>query len=262
MQLHRIVAGHYWTDSGAFMGVLPYTVWHDKIKVDERQRVRLELNLLLIQTEGRNILVDTGLGNRFYGRQRDIYNPSDFLVPENLHKLGLSCSDITDVILTHLHFDHAGGIVTQIEGKDELTFPQAIHWIQAEEWQMAKQPDSLNRAAYKYEHQLALLDQIGKIKLIEGDSEPYKNVFIKLVRGHTVGSQAVEVQTETAYYSYAGDIIPTRFHTVLPVISAYDVSRTQTWQAKNDLYDRLRAKGGILLLNHETDDWQVPIASL
>jgi hypothetical protein len=157
MQLHQVLAGYYWTDAGAFMGVLPYFIWQDKVELDERHRLKMHLNLLLIQTEGKNILVDTGVGNRLNKRRKEIYNPSDFILPAGLTQLGLSPSDVTDVIMTHLHFDHAGGIISEQEGTDFLTFPKAVFHIQSKEWQMAKQPDKLNQAAYQFEHQLALL---------------------------------------------------------------------------------------------------------
>lgn len=262
MKLDLVSAGHYWTDAGAFMGVLPYFIWHDKVSTDERQRLRMNLNLLLIRTEGRNILVDTGIGNRLNKRRKEIYNPSDFELVENLQALGLNADEITDVVLTHLHFDHAGGVVSSIDDKDVLTFPKAVHHIQKAEWEIAKHPDKLNAAAYQFEHQLALLERDGRMNLIEGDAEVAPDVWVRQVGGHTVGMQIVEVLIDCKPYIYAGDIIPTRFHLPLAITSSYDVSRKDSFAAKQMIYDKLIKDNGFLLLDHDTSTWQMPISEV
>jgi len=257
MTLSLVSAGHYWTDAGAFFGVLPWFIWHDKVETDDRQRLKMNLNLLLIRTEGRNILVDTGVGNRLNKRRREIYNPSEFELPASLASLGLSTLDITDVIMTHLHFDHAGGVVSDADGSDVLTFPQAVWHIQQAEWDMAKNPDKLNRAAYQFEHQLSLLDRIGRLHLYEGDCEIAPGVFTRKTGGHTTGMQVVEVRQNGISYIYAGDIIPTRFHLPLAITSSYDVCREASYQAKQMIYTTLSESGGFLLLDHDTSAWQL-----
>lgn len=261
-KIHKIFAGYYWSDGGAFMGVLPYALWSAKSAVDERRRQKLNLNLLLIQSEGRNILVDTGLGNRLSAKQIEIYNPSEFLLPQALGELGLTDNDITDVVMTHLHFDHAGGIVTSFGENDALTFPVARYWIQAGEWDMAKNPDELNRAAYAFEHQLSRLDSLGHIELIEGDKEIAPGVTLIKTGGHTVGSQIVQIDFAEGFYIYAGDIIPTMFHTSPAITSAYDVSRKETFAAKQLIYSRLKERNGCLLLDHDLSKWEVPYTDL
>lgn len=262
MKLDLVSAGHYWTDAGAFMGVLPYFIWHDKVNTDERQRLKMNLNLLLISSEDRNILVDTGVGNRLNKRRKEIYNPSDFELLENLQTLGLSADDVTDVILTHLHFDHAGGVVSQLGDEDKLTFPKAIHHIQSREWEIAKNPDKLNAAAYQFEHQLSLLESEGRLNFVDGDAEIAPDIWVRLVGGHTVGMQIVEAVIDDRPYIYAGDIIPTRFHLPLAITSSYDVSRRDSFAAKQMIYARLVEKDGFLLLDHDTSTWQLPVAEV
>lgn len=262
MKLSQVSAGHYWTDAGAFMGVLPYQIWHERVSTDERQRLRMELSLLLIQLEGRNILVDTGIGNRLAKRRKEIYNPSEFELLANLAALGLMPNDITDVVLTHLHFDHAGGVVSSHNDKDVLTFPNAVYHIQSQEWDMAKYPDKLNKAAYQFEHQLSLLESDGEVNLIAGTAEVAPNVFVHLVGGHSVGSQIVEILVDSVPYIYAGDIIPTFFHLPLAITSSYDVSRSDTFNAKQMVYDKLTKGNGFLLLDHDTTKWQMSIAEI
>lgn len=261
-KIFKVHAGHYWSDGGAFMGVLPYAIWSKKIQVDEKRRKRLELDLALIVSKDRCILIDTGTGNRLSDKQIEIYRPSDFALPVALAELGYRDRDITDVIMTHLHFDHAGGIVTNMGAQDVLTFPRARYWIQKDEWEMAKAPDSTNRAAYEFEHQLSLLASHGKVELIDGEVEIAAGIRCVKTGGHTVGSQFVQIDSPEGFYIYAGDTIPTMFHTSLAVTSAYDVCRSDTVAAKKLIYDRLKEKNGILLMNHDTSFWDIPISEL
>lgn len=244
------------------MGVLPWSIWGKTVPTDDRRRKMLSLNLLLIRSKSRIILVDTGLGNRFLGKQRDIYNPTEFELPISLAALGIRDIDVTDVIMTHLHFDHAGGIVTSFADKDRLTFPMARYHIQRSEWEVAKNPDGLNRAAYNFEHQLLLLEQDGDINLIDDEAELYPGIKVKRVGGHTVGSQIVEIDTDDGFYIYAGDVIPTMFHTSPAITSAYDVCRKDTFKAKQYIYALLKEKQGFLLLDHDNDKWAIPVNEL
>ncbi len=261
-RLHRVSAGDYWTDGGAMLGVLPRAIWGKTVTTDERHRKNLALNLLLIFSEGRVILVDTGLGNRLTDKQRDIYKPSSFLLPASLTELGVCDSDVTDVVLTHLHFDHAGGIVTGFGDFDRLTFPKARHWIQQVEWDTARNPDGLNRAAYAFEQQLALLADSGKYELIDGDREIAPGVTLTHTGGHTNGSQIVEIQADSGFCIYPADIVPTMFHTALAVTSAYDVCRKDTVKAKQYIYSKLKERQGSLLLNHDLNRWEIPASDL
>jgi glyoxylase-like metal-dependent hydrolase (beta-lactamase superfamily II) len=206
--------------------------------------------------------VDTGIGNRLSKRRTEIYNPSAFELPNNLKALGVEPNSITDVILTHLHFDHAGGVVSAQDGTDVLTFPKAVYHIQSREWSMAKNPDKLNAAAYQFEHQLSLLASEGNLHFLEGEAEIAPNVFVRLVGGHTVGMQIVEVLQDGIPYIYAGDIIPTRFHLPLAITSSYDVSREDSVAAKQLIYDKLTTGNGFLLLDHDTASWQLPISEI
>ncbi len=244
------------------LGVLPRAIWNGSTQTDERHRKKLALNCLLIKAPERNILVDTGLGNNLTPKQRDIYNPSQFMLPASLGKLGVRDRDVTDVVLTHLHFDHAGGIVTAFRDIERLTFPHAVHWIQSTEWEIARNPDGLNRAAYRFEQQLALLEKRGRIELVDGTREIVPGITLVRKGGHTLGSQIVEIDTDSGFYIYAADIIPTFFHVTPAVTSAYDVSRKDTYEAKQYIYSRLKEKQGTLLLNHDLERWEIPISAL
>lgn len=261
-KIHKIDAGHYWSDGGALLGVYPYALWKDKVESDELRRKMMKLNLLLIESGERKILVDTGLGNRLSDKQKQIYRPGDFVLPMAMHEKGIKNTDITDVVLTHLHFDHAGGVITGLGDKDVLTFPKAKYWVQKDEWEIAKEPDELNKASYSFKHQLYLIRTCCQLNLIEGDTEIADGVRLILGKGHTIGCQYVEVEAEDGFYIYAGDIIATMFHTSPAITSAYDVCRKDTVLAKKRIYQTLKEKNGTLLLNHDVKRWDVHISEL
>jgi len=262
VKIFKVFAGDYWTDGGAMMGVLPWAIWGTRVPTDERRRKKLSLNLLLIVNYDRVILVDSGLGNRLSERQMDIFKPSEFLLPASLAELGYRDVDVTDVIMTHLHFDHAGGLITAFSDGDRLTFPNANVWVQHSEWETAKHPDGLNRAAYDFDHQLALVESSGLLRLIDGSVEIAPGVKVDKVGGHSVGSQIVEIDAGDKFWIYAGDIIPTMFHTSLAITSAYDICRKDTFRAKQRVYQVLKDRGGYLLLDHDNSQWEIPISEL
>jgi glyoxylase-like metal-dependent hydrolase (beta-lactamase superfamily II) len=257
LELLLISAGHYWSDGGAAFGALPKVLWNKIIDADEKNRICFELNLLLIKTADRNILVDTGCGNHLTPKQLKIYNPSPFILFEELEKNYLTRFDITDVILTHLHFDHAGGVVSFFDGTPGLSFPNAVHYIQKSEWEMAKHPDELNNAAYEFEEQLSLLESKGRYVLLDGNYQLTPEVSLRLTGGHTVGTQVVVCESEGDFAIYAGDIIPSQPHLSLPVVSAYDVNRESTFRAKKAILSEIRQKKGYLLFDHDATEFAI-----
>ena len=246
-----VSAGDFLVDGGAAMGVLPKTIWQRFLKVDEKNRITLALNLLLIRADGKNILVDTGIGNKISDKIRKIYHPSAFLLPENLRKIGLQTTDIDIVVLTHLHFDHCGGTTSILNGQKVLTFPNALHIIQQKEWKIAKNPDELDKASYNFAEDLALLEESGNYKLIAGDFALTPEIRLELTGGHSEGMQVIRIDYGDELAYYAGDIIPMDANRHLSVTSAFDLNRKQTFLAKKKILRELQARKGILFLNHE-----------
>jgi len=246
-----VSAGNYWADAGAAMGVLPRSLWQKFLDVDEKNRIKLELNSLLLKVDAKNILIDTGIGNKLTNKLRKIYNPSDFKLLENLSTLGISRHDINFVILTHLHFDHAGGVTSIFNEKKELTFPNAVHFIQKKDWDIAKDPDELNKASYNFSADLDLLEQTGKFKLLEGDFSLTPEIKLILVGGHSEGMQIVKIESEDNLAYYVGDIIPLDAHQHLVVTTSYDVCRRETVNIKKKVLQELKDKNGVLFLPHD-----------
>jgi len=248
-----VSAGSWKGDGGAIMGVMPKVLWQKIVAADEKNRVVLALNILLIRAEGKNILIDTGIGNKISDKIRKIYDASEFELIENLQKLGIERTDIDYVILTHLHFDHAGGIVTSLNGKTELTFPNAMHIIQKKEWQVAKDPDELNRASYNFKDDLTLLEKSGSYKLVNGSYELVPGITVEFTGGHSEGMQVVRLESEGKLAYYAGDIIPLDVQRHLSINSAYDLNRKDLFIAKKRILTELKDKKGILFYAHDAE---------
>lgn len=255
LTLKIIKAGWFFSDAGASLGNLPRAIWGRFLSIDDKHRVQLNLNLLLIETADKVILVDTGVGNKMNEKEIKIFSPSVNSFKSALAEYGHSPATITDVIMTHLHHDHAGGIVSlDSEGEEYLTFPNATYHIQQSEWEIAKHPDELNIAAYDFERNLKLLQEKGKINLIEGDYTLCEGVSLKLVGGHTEGMQIVIINKDKQKYIYAGDIIPTETFLKIPITSAYDVCRKDTVKAKLWILKQLETEGYSLIYDHSTKD--------
>lgn len=247
--------GFFYSDAGASLGNLPRAIWGRFLPVDEKHRLKLNLNLLLIQDGARVILVDTGMGNKLNAKMQEIFALSSISFESALAKHNLTPDDITDVIMTHLHQDHAGGIVSFTEsGEEHLTFPNATYHIQKQEWEMAKEPDILNRAAYNYEINLKLLDTSGKLNLITGEYKLTANVSMMHVGGHSEGAQIVLVNHAEHKLIYPGDIIPSPIFLKVPITSAYEVCRRDTVKAKLWILDKVESEGYTLIYDHSTEE--------
>jgi len=246
-----VSAGSWWGDCGAAMGVLPKTIWQKMVEVDDKNRLQFALNLLLLQVDDQNILIDTGIGNKISEKLKKIYNPSEFELLDNLQKIGLSRFDINFVILTHLHFDHAGGIVSIFDDKKELTFPNAVHIFQEKEWEMARNPDELNKPGYNFKDNLQLLEESGNYQLIDGNLQLHPEIYLELVAGHSEGSQIIRIESDGQLAYYAGDIVCFESHLHPGISTSYDICRKDTSKTKKKILAELRERKGILFLNHD-----------
>jgi len=251
IEIYLLSAGQYFADAGAAMGVYPYKLWHDKVELDADNCIKMELNSLLIKTKDTNIIVDCGIGDYITDRQRKIYKPSKSTLIEELQSVGLDKNDINLVILTHLHFDHAGGILAT-EG--EFTFPNARYVIQQEEWNTAQNPSLYFTASYPLtEHYKMLLDNDCTM-LVSGEKEIYKDVFVKKIAGHCPGAQVVRIVDKDNVIYFAGDAFPSSFHLPPPITSAYEMSRIDLYEQKEMILDELKKYGGKLILSHDKDN--------
>ena len=172
-QIDLLSDGVYRLDGGAMFGVVPRVLWEKKHPPDEQNRVELALNCLLLRDGERCVLIDNGMGDGWSEKEQAIYGlerPKGGLL-EGLQRHGVEPKDITDVVLTHLHFDHAGGSVSMADGEPRLTFPQAQHWLQKTNLRWAQNPSERDRVSYRADKWELLLGDPERLRLVDGATE-------------------------------------------------------------------------------------------
>jgi glyoxylase-like metal-dependent hydrolase (beta-lactamase superfamily II) len=253
--------GIYLLDGGSMFGVVPRVLWEKKHPPDEKNRIILALNCLLLRSKERIVLVDNGMGDGWSEKDLAIYGlqrPNGGLV-DDLARHGLKPEQITDVILTHLHFDHAGGTITHQGGEPKLTFPNAMHWLQDSNLRWAEQPTERDRASYLRPRWELLLAEEGRLKLVDGAQEIMPGIRTIPVSGHTPGQQLVVVNGENGQVLFAGDLIPYASQLRIPWIMAYDLNPLLTLSEKKDILARAAAEDWILVFEH---DAEIPAARI
>lgn len=253
IKIHSVSDGTFRLDGGAMFGVVPRNIWEKTNPPDEKNRVVLGINPLLIQAEGKNILVDTGIGDKGDEKFNSIYrvDKKDTLF-RSLASLSLSPEDIDIVICTHLHFDHCGGNTIKENGIAVPAFPNARYIVQRGEWEAATVPNERTRASYRPEDFLPLLDS-GQLDLIEGDGEIVKGVAVFRTSGHNRDIQLVSIRSEGKTAVFLGDIIPTTTHLRLPFIMGYDLFPLDTLKAKKEIMTQAALDRWLLIFEHDPD---------
>jgi glyoxylase-like metal-dependent hydrolase (beta-lactamase superfamily II) len=235
-QLLPIETSRFALDGGAMFGVVPQVIWRKTNPPDEFNRISMVTRSLLIQGEGKNILVDTGNSNKIAKRFQDIYK-IDFTsvnLISSLQKHNISPSDITDVILTHLHFDHAGSSTYNDNGIIKPTFPNAKYYVQKDHLKLALNPTERDRASFLHEDFVPLQEH-GVMELVEGEFEIFPGIYLILVHGHTNSQQLMKVSDDKNTMLFAGDLIPMSAHVPLPFIMGYDLRPLITLEEKKKI---------------------------
>ena len=260
---YRILAaptGIFGLDGGAMFGTVPRTLWAKTNPPDDHNRIDLEARALLLVSSKKKILVDVGLGGDFvekYGEKlgskfAEIYGvtSSRDSLEKSLQRHGLGCNDITDVILTHLHFDHAGGATKWENGKLVPTFPKAQYYVQSQNLEAARTPNLREKASYLPANFQPLVEA-GRLKLLDGGQELFPGVRVFVTNGHTQGQQLVEVSDGGTSLIYCGDIIPTSSHVRLPFVMGYDLNPLLVIEEKRQILQRLAGKNGYIYFEHD-----------
>jgi glyoxylase-like metal-dependent hydrolase (beta-lactamase superfamily II) len=250
--IYPVTDGRFRLDGGAMFGVVPKVLWEKCCPADERNRIRMGLNCLLIRAHGKNILVDTGFGCKEDAKTREIY-AVDRTPPlhESLQQQGLAAEDVHMVVNTHLHFDHAGGnTVRNEEGQVVSTFPKAKYFVQHGEYVDAVRANERTRASYRREN-FTPIEHVKQWEFLEGDTELLPGVSVVVTSGHTRHHQAVKIESEGRVAFYLGDLIPTVSHLPLPYIMGYDLYPLQTLEAKRWILDRAFEERWLLLFEHD-----------
>jgi glyoxylase-like metal-dependent hydrolase (beta-lactamase superfamily II) len=238
-------------DGGAMFGVVPRVVWEKRDPPDERNRVTLGLNVALIESGGKRVLVDTGMGDRWSEREVRMYGiDRSTTLLGGLRARGLAPEDIDVVVNTHLHFDHAGGN-TRREGDGVVpTFPRARYVVQRGEWEDARHPHERSRASYR-EDDFVPVAEADQLDLIDGETEVAPGVRAVPVGGHTTHHQMVVVESGGETLVVPTDLLPTASHLPLPFVMGYDLFPVATLEAKRQLLHAAVEHGWRILFYHD-----------
>jgi glyoxylase-like metal-dependent hydrolase (beta-lactamase superfamily II) len=241
-------------DAGAMFGIIPRALWEREVPTDEQHRMDMACNCPLIRTGEATILVDCGLGDKWNAKQRKIYriNDDDPHLLDNLKALGVSPEDITHMVLSHLHLDHAGWNARADESGNLVpTFPNAKYFVQKGEYDDAARTNEITRGTY-FPANIEPIDEAGLWELIEGDTEIVPGVRVRVTGGHTKHHQIVTIDGgEDGTAIWMGEMMPTRYHRRLVYIMAYDLYPLETLAAKRALTREAVGAESLVLLDHD-----------
>jgi glyoxylase-like metal-dependent hydrolase (beta-lactamase superfamily II) len=252
-ELTVVSDGTYFLDGGGFFGVVPKSLWSKKVAADDQNRVAAGLNSLLVRTGEKNVLIETGIGNKLSEKMVRIYGqPAQLL--ENLQAAGIDPKDIDIVINTHLHFDHCGWNTVRQDGKIASTFPRAKYYAPEGEWQYARHPSERDAISFISENYDPLVES-GQMTLLKGGEEIVPGISVKTFPGHTAHMQAVIVRSGGRTACYISDLIPTSAHIDLTWGMAFDLYPLQTIESKKRYYSEATPERWLTVFTH---DDQVP----
>lgn len=246
--------GDFALDGGAMFGVVPKTLWTKAYHTgDDHNRIDMTARSLLIRGDGKNILIDTGCGHKMSEKLAHIYrlDYSRASIEQSLQFHGITPNEITDVLLTHLHFDHVGG-ATQKTSTGEIipTFPNAMYHVQKEQLQWAQSPTDKDRASFIPENWDPLIAD-GMLNVLEGDGEVFQGINVQRVYGHTCGLQVIHIQDDRQHIVFPADLIPTAAHIPVPYVMGYDNFPLTSMEEKHELLEQASEQGWIICFEHD-----------
>lgn len=260
MRLYSINTGYFKLDGGAMFGVVPKSIWNKINPADENNMCSWALRCLLIEDGNRLILIDTGMGNKqdakFFGYY---YLHGDDTLDKSLAKHGFSKDDITDVFLTHLHFDHCGGAIERVDDKLVPAFKNATYWSNKEHWDWAVFPNEREKASFLKENilpieesgQLNLIDVAGKVNGRLGETGFTENISIRFVSGHTEEMMLPQIKYNNKTIVYMADLLPSQGHIPIPYVMAYDMNPLTTLNEKKSFLKEAVENDYILFFEHD-----------
>ncbi len=253
IEVRYLDGGHFGLDGGAMFGVVPKVLWQKKSPPDEKNRIHMRANSLLLRAHGKTILVETGNGTKWDAKQRAIYNVQDGdPLLDSLERTGVQPDQIDLVINTHLHFDHCGGNTRVINDRVLPTFRRARYVVQRSELEHAMSPSERDRASYVSEN-FAPISKLGLWDLVDGDVEILPGISVARIPGHNAGIQAVLITGGGKTLAFVADLFPTRHHIPLPWIMAYDLYPLQSLETKRLWIPPIVSKQWIVVFGHDPD---------
>jgi len=258
MKIHIIETGLFKLDGGAMFGVVPKTLWQKTNPADENNMCTWALRCLLIEDGKRLILIDTGIGDKQSEKFFSHYHlqGNDTLIG-SIRKAGFHEDDITDVILTHLHFDHCGGAIAWNTQKDGYrpVFKHAIYWSNASHWQWATIPNAREKASFLAENILPIQES-GQLKFVERTGsfsrEAFPNIDLLFVDGHTDSMMIPHIKYKGKTIVFMADLLPSVGHIPLPYVMGYDTRPLITLEEKGSFLDTAATENYVLFLEHDS----------
>jgi glyoxylase-like metal-dependent hydrolase (beta-lactamase superfamily II) len=262
MKLYTINTGYFKLDGGAMFGVVPKSIWHKLNPADENNMCAWALRCLLIEDGNRLMLVDNGMGDKqdakFFGHY---YLHGSDTLDRSLDRYGFSKKDITDVFLTHLHFDHCGGSIAREGDKLVPAFPHAQFWSNSDHWQWATQPNAREQASFLKENILPMQES-GQLKFVAvptgntgslGETVFTENISIRFTNGHTDKMMLPQIRYKDRTIVYMADLLPSVAHLPIPYIMAYDMFPLTTLNEKKSFLREAVDNNYILYFEHDKD---------
>ena len=250
--LYSVETSEFGLDGGAMFGIIPKPVWEKKVPADELNRVNMVTRSLLLVSDEKKILIDTGNGTKWEEKYKKIYdiNTDQYNIEKSLGKYGFSSEQITDVICTHMHFDHIGGNTKIKSGEVVPTFPNAKYWISEENWKLANHPSQKDAGSF-IEHDWKVLAENQMIEIIDGREPFIEGIETFVTHGHTPGLLHPIVSDGSNKLFYGADIFPMVAHIPIPWVMAYDVQPVVTMEEKQKLLQKMEREDWILFFEHD-----------